>query len=242
MNEIINSLKIGDEISFNYMILGIGKPVSIEVIDIVGPRSNRVTNSTFILGRDIMTKVVADYKVYRMRDISKVINKGERPKPIEPFSTEINKGDIISFDYVNYKGVKARRRVKVGGYFFGHNQYHPDTQFFMAGIDLDKNLPRGFAIKDMSRVTKEPVPVPNEVFVVVDSYGDTFNLDTFLEADAKYQSALSDREEYETTEEVLLAKVIKRAYLVPDKERLKESDPKEHGYDSWVKWEEVEYE
>lgn len=40
-------------------------------------------------------------------------------------------------------------------------------------------------------------------------------------------------------EMVFLFKAVKQAYLVEDLER--EEDPKEYGYDSWVKWEEEEY-
>lgn len=60
--------------------------------------------------------------------------------------------DKIEFDYINWKGVKGRRRIEVNDFLFTSNEYHPETQWLLSGYDLDKEQFRIFAMKDMSNV------------------------------------------------------------------------------------------
>jgi hypothetical protein len=66
----------------------------------------------------------------------------------------IGSHEVIEFDYVNWKGVKSKRKVKVGDLYFGSNEYHTEPQFLLHCYDLEKNKDRMFAIKDMSNVKK----------------------------------------------------------------------------------------
>ncbi len=62
--------------------------------------------------------------------------------------------DWIEFDYVNWKGLKSRRRMEVGELHYGSNEFHPEPQWLLDGYDLDKKAPRMFAMKDMSNVKR----------------------------------------------------------------------------------------
>jgi predicted DNA-binding transcriptional regulator YafY len=59
---------------------------------------------------------------------------------------------VLEFDYVNYKGVESHRIVLVYEIYYGGNQYHPDLQWFMKALDINKKETRDFAMKDMKKV------------------------------------------------------------------------------------------
>lgn len=64
----------------------------------------------------------------------------------------IQRDDILEFDYINWKGIKGHRKVKVFAIYYGGTEYHPEDQWLMGAIDLDKGEHRIFAMKDMSNV------------------------------------------------------------------------------------------
>lgn len=65
---------------------------------------------------------------------------------------EIRPGDQLEFDYVNWKGVKAKRRIKSGKLYYGSTKYHIEPQWILRAFDTRKLEFRDFAMKDMSNV------------------------------------------------------------------------------------------
>lgn len=57
--------------------------------------------------------------------------------------------DQLVFEYVNWKGDKAVRRVKPLEIWYGHTEWHPDDGWLLKAVDLDKNAERNFAVKDI---------------------------------------------------------------------------------------------
>lgn len=64
----------------------------------------------------------------------------------------IHEGDIISFNYTNWKGERATRTAKVRNLLYGSNEFHPEKQWLLIAFDMDKKLQRTFAMKDMCNV------------------------------------------------------------------------------------------
>jgi len=64
----------------------------------------------------------------------------------------IQTGDVIEFDYTNWKGIKGKRSVVVYGFHFGSNEWHPEEQWLLKAFDQEKKDSRMFAMKDMSNV------------------------------------------------------------------------------------------
>jgi len=60
--------------------------------------------------------------------------------------------DEVSFVYVNWRGEKARRYVRVIGFYWGKTDWHPEYQMLLYAYDFDKKKHRYFAVKDMSDV------------------------------------------------------------------------------------------
>jgi hypothetical protein len=69
---------------------------------------------------------------------------------------ELNKptliGSTINCLYTNHRGETALRNIKVTEIYFGSTTWHPEEQYLMRGIDLDKNSERIFAMRDMQHV------------------------------------------------------------------------------------------
>jgi hypothetical protein len=65
---------------------------------------------------------------------------------------EVTNGSFIEFDYMNWRGFAGHRRIKVQRIYFGSTEYHPEIQWLLEGIDMNKNDSRIFAMKDMSNV------------------------------------------------------------------------------------------
>jgi predicted DNA-binding transcriptional regulator YafY len=58
----------------------------------------------------------------------------------------------ISFDYVNWKGERAERKAFAINLLFDSTKWHKEKQFLLLALDLDKQQPRLFALKDMSNI------------------------------------------------------------------------------------------
>lgn len=55
-------------------------------------------------------------------------------------------GDILQFDYENYRGETSLRTVRFEGLDYGDNEWYPQRQWFMRTHDLDKDAARSFAL------------------------------------------------------------------------------------------------
>jgi len=51
--------------------------------------------------------------------------------------------------YTSWKGETRWRQVKPKSIYFGATQYHPDPQWLMKALDLEKNKVRDFAMHDI---------------------------------------------------------------------------------------------
>lgn len=56
-------------------------------------------------------------------------------------------GNILEFNYKNYKGVTSLRRVQLIGLDYGSNKWYPDDQWFARCYDFDKHDFRSFALE-----------------------------------------------------------------------------------------------
>ncbi|WP_405169442.1 hypothetical protein [Paenibacillus sp. FSL H3-0286] len=66
----------------------------------------------------------------------------------------IQKGNAISFDYLNWKNERNKRRAVVMNVSYGSTEYHTESCWLMEAYDLAKKDTRVFAMKDMSNVQK----------------------------------------------------------------------------------------
>lgn len=57
----------------------------------------------------------------------------------------------VRIDYTNFRGERAWRRVVPLRWVFETTEWHPEEQWIMYGIDLDKMRERGFAMKDIHK-------------------------------------------------------------------------------------------
>lgn len=64
--------------------------------------------------------------------------------------------EALTFDYINYRGERSTRRVIPDRVWFGSTSWHPEPQWLLSAVDLDKDsAQRDFALVDM-RFTLAP--------------------------------------------------------------------------------------
>jgi hypothetical protein len=61
-------------------------------------------------------------------------------------NTEMN--TEIEFVYLNWRGETRVRRVRPGGIRFMETPHHPEMQWILRAVDLDKGEMRSFALRD----------------------------------------------------------------------------------------------
>jgi len=59
--------------------------------------------------------------------------------------------DAVWILYKNWRNTTAWRHVRPARIWYGKTQHHPEDQWFLDAIDLRKNVPRSFALKDIGR-------------------------------------------------------------------------------------------
>lgn len=55
----------------------------------------------------------------------------------------------VTIKYTNYKGKISDRWIEPIEIFFGETEWHKGYQWFLRADDIDKNVTRDFAIKDI---------------------------------------------------------------------------------------------
>jgi hypothetical protein len=75
------------------------------------------------------------------------------PDEFEVLSDELEPPEEYKFTYKNWRGEIAQRHVKVMSIWYGTTQWHPEPQWFMHALDLDKKEIRDFAMRDMKDVS-----------------------------------------------------------------------------------------
>ncbi len=56
---------------------------------------------------------------------------------------------VVTFIYTNWKGVQATRVIRPIELWFGKTEYHPEEQWLLKALDVEKNEERDFAMKDI---------------------------------------------------------------------------------------------
>lgn len=57
----------------------------------------------------------------------------------------------VYIDYTNYRGERSVRLIEPlpDGLFFGSNEYHPQQQWLLRAVDVEKKALRTFALRDV---------------------------------------------------------------------------------------------
>lgn len=53
---------------------------------------------------------------------------------------------VLTITYTNWRGETAPRRIKPIKFFFGETSWHPQPQWLLHALDVDRNLERHFAV------------------------------------------------------------------------------------------------
>jgi predicted DNA-binding transcriptional regulator YafY len=60
-------------------------------------------------------------------------------------------GEII-IDYTNWRGERRERHILPRTLWFGTTEHHPEPQWFILALDVEKNATRDFALRDIHSV------------------------------------------------------------------------------------------
>lgn len=55
----------------------------------------------------------------------------------------------VIIDYTNWRGERAERRIRPLGLRFESNEWHPEKQWLLIAVDLDRNEDRTFAMANI---------------------------------------------------------------------------------------------
>ena len=56
----------------------------------------------------------------------------------------------VIIDYTNWRGERAMRRIRpTGRVTFENNEWHPETQWLLEAVDIDKGEIRSFALANI---------------------------------------------------------------------------------------------
>lgn len=58
-------------------------------------------------------------------------------------------GQEVEFGYRNRRGEGVRRRVRPIALWFGATRWHPEPQWLLRAVDLERGVPRDFALADI---------------------------------------------------------------------------------------------
>jgi predicted DNA-binding transcriptional regulator YafY len=56
---------------------------------------------------------------------------------------------LVVINYTNHKGETSDRKILPQKFYFDSTKWHPEPQWLLDAFDLDKQVPRTFAVKDI---------------------------------------------------------------------------------------------
>lgn len=57
--------------------------------------------------------------------------------------------EAMTVRYTNYRGEESVRRIAPQRYWYGSTKWHPQPQWLVDALDVDRNVVRSFALRDM---------------------------------------------------------------------------------------------
>lgn len=63
--------------------------------------------------------------------------------------------EIINIVYKNWRHETAKRKIRPKKIWFGSTKWHPDKQWFLRAVDIEKNAERDFALRDIKFKEKD---------------------------------------------------------------------------------------
>ncbi len=60
-----------------------------------------------------------------------------------------SKQKSLQFIYRNHRGEVAKRYVEPIRMYYGNTEYHPENQWFLEAVDIERKVVRDFAVKDI---------------------------------------------------------------------------------------------
>jgi predicted DNA-binding transcriptional regulator YafY len=67
----------------------------------------------------------------------------------------------VMIDYTNYRGERSVRRIRPLSIQFENSEWHPDTQWILHAVDVEKGKTREFAMRDIH--SWEPISIASLV-------------------------------------------------------------------------------
>ncbi len=61
----------------------------------------------------------------------------------------IDPAAVVAIDYTNYRGERAIRRILPLRMRFAATEWHPERQWLLTAIDVEKDAERDFAMRDV---------------------------------------------------------------------------------------------
>lgn len=56
---------------------------------------------------------------------------------------------VVLIDYTNYRGERSKIRVRPERIYFGSTEFHPEPQWIMQALNVDRHMTRHYAVKDI---------------------------------------------------------------------------------------------
>jgi predicted DNA-binding transcriptional regulator YafY len=56
---------------------------------------------------------------------------------------------IVIIDYTNHRGERRERRIIPKSLRYGSTEWHPDSQWLLEAVDVEKRMSRSFSMKDI---------------------------------------------------------------------------------------------
>lgn len=77
-----------------------------------------------------------------------------------------NTGKVLTMTYRNYRGEVSERKIIPNRLWWGSTEYHPEDQWILSAMDLEKDQSRDFALRDCQFTNiGYAIPIQNEISV-----------------------------------------------------------------------------
>lgn len=63
---------------------------------------------------------------------------------------------VVEIDYTNWRGERSKRRIVPMSIAWENNEWHPETQWILEALDVDKRESRSFALASIHSWTPAP--------------------------------------------------------------------------------------
>lgn len=98
--------------------------------------------------------------IVRTQDLSLILSLPRKEEIFVGLYNAAIEQDVTEIDYINWRGKRAKRKIRPVALLVGKTKWHPERQLLLKAFDFGKDEVRLFAVRDILGIARVEAEIP----------------------------------------------------------------------------------